>query len=64
MKNLCTKCGNQTMLMSGMISLEPDQEPYESGKTEKPRTNIESVDKCIIAHYCENCDEVINISNE
>jgi len=45
MAHYCKNCGTQTILMSGFITLEPDQEPYESGKEENPRTNIDVVDK-------------------
>jgi hypothetical protein len=60
----CQKCGNQTMLMSGYITLEPDDEPYESGKIEKPRTDIDQVEKHILAQYCEKCDEIARTFNE
>ena len=52
------------MLMSGYITLEPDDEPYESGKIEKPRTDIDQVEKHILARYCENCDEIARTFNE
>lgn len=64
MAHYCEKCGNQTMLMSGSINLEPDAEPYESGKEEKPKTDIDVIDRHIIAHFCENCDEIVNTFNE
>lgn len=64
MANYCTKCGKQTMLMSGTIRLEPDQEPYESGEEEEPRTDIDEIDRHIIAHFCENCDEITSTFNE
>lgn len=64
MANYCKKCGDQTMLMSGYITLEPDREPYESGKEESPRTDVDTIEKHIIAHYCENCDEVMETFNE
>lgn len=60
----CNKCGNKTMLMSGVITLEPDQEPYENGIEEGSKTGIKEVDKSIIAHFCENCDEIINTFNK
>ena len=64
MAHYCNKCGTQTMLMSGTICLEPDAEPYESGKEEKPRTEVDIVDKHIIAQYCEKCDEIVSTHNE
>lgn len=64
MAQFCEKCGTQTMLMSGTIYLEPDAEPYESGKEEKSRTNIDEIDRHIIALFCENCDEVVKTFNE
>jgi len=60
----CLKCGKQTMLMTGTIYLEPDSEPYESGKEEKPKTDIDEIDRHIIAQFCETCDEIISTSNE
>lgn len=60
----CTKCKKQTMLMSGNIYLEIDNEPYESGKYEKSRTGTEEIDRRIIAQFCENCNEIVSISNE
>jgi len=63
MPNYCKKCGTQTMLMSGRITLEPDQDPYENGKEEKPRTDVDIVDKHIIAYFCEKCNEVIETFN-
>ena len=59
----CKTCGTQTMTMSGYIRLEPDAEPYESGKEEKSRTNIDEIDQHIIAEYCEKCDKIIEIHN-
>jgi len=41
--------------MSGTIYLEPDAEPYESGKEEIPRTSIDEIDQAIIVHFCEHC---------
>ena len=64
MAHYCNKCGNQTMLMIGTVILEPDDEPYESGKEEEPRTDIDIVEKRIMAQFCEKCDEVIETSNE
>jgi hypothetical protein len=64
MANYCTKCGTQTLLMSGTIYLEPDAEPYESGKEEAPKTNIDEIDRHIVAHFCENCDEIASTYNE
>lgn len=60
----CNKCGKQTMTMSGYLTLRPDAEPYESGKEESPRTDVDIVEKYIIAQYCENCDEVVETFNE
>ena len=62
MANYCTKCGTQIILMTGRIYLSPDEEPYKSGKHEK--TNIDVIDRHIIAHFCENCDEIVNTFNE
>jgi len=52
------------MTMSGYLTLRPDAEPYESGKEESPRTDVDIVEKYIIAQYCENCDEVVETFNE
>lgn len=60
----CKTCGTQTMTMSGLINLYPDQEPYESGKKEKPRTDIDFIDQHIIAEYCEKCDEILEVHND
>jgi len=65
MAQYCTKCGTQTMLMSGTIYLTPDAEPYESGKEEEPRVLKDGyVEDHIIAHFCENCNEVVDTFNE
>jgi hypothetical protein len=59
MANYCTKCGTQTILMSGKVTLEPYSEPYERGKKESPRTDIGIVEKYIYAQYCENCENAV-----
>lgn len=64
MGQYCQKCGTQTMLMSGTIYLQVDDEPYENGKEEEPRTDVEIVEEHIIAHYCESCEEVTETFNE
>jgi len=64
MAHYCDKCGTQTLLMSGYAYLEADAESYENGKEEKPRTNISTIEKHIIVHFCENCDEIIRTFNE
>lgn len=64
MANYCSKCGTQTMLMSGTIYLEPDEEPYEGGKYEGSRTGVEEIDLHIIAQFCENCNEIAETFNE
>jgi len=59
----CHKCGNPTILMSGVIDLTIDDEPYESGKYEESKTDVNSVEKPINAYYCEYCDEIISTFN-
>ena len=58
----CKKCNNRTVLVQGYASLVPDSEPYESGKEEE--VSFLSIDKLIMAHYCEKCDELQNIWEE
>ena len=60
----CQKCGKPVMLMSGTIYLIPDDEPYESGTYEDSKTGVTDIEKHIIAHYCENCDEIVDTYNE
>ena len=60
----CIKCGTKTMLMSGYITLEIDDEPYESGKYEKSKTGVTEIENHILAHYCETCEEIANTFNE
>lgn len=50
--------------MSGTIYLQPDSEPYESGVEEESREGITDIERHIIAHYCESCDEIIDTYNE
>lgn len=64
MAHYCNKCGTQTMLMSGTIYLRPDDEPYESGVYEGSREGFDDVEKHIIAHFCEKCDEITDTWNE
>ena len=44
--------------MHGTMYLEPDSEPYESGKEED--IDME-VDSHVCARYCEKCEKIVEI---
>ena len=50
------------VLAKGNATLVPDSEPYEGGKEETP--SFSSIEKPIMAHYCEKCDELQGIWEE
>ena len=58
----CKKCNSKTALVKGHANFVPDAEPYESGKEEK--TSFLSIEKPVMAHYCEKCDELQGIWEE
>ncbi len=50
----CKKCGGRLLLGSvGIDSVQPDQEPYESGES----VDMEAIDvfTSFEVHYCEKC---------
>lgn len=59
----CPKCNNEKLLTaSGYGRFEPDQEPYESGKEEKPDTDIDEFESNdILVLYCEKCERIVSI---
>jgi len=54
----CEKCGNKLALVTGYVSLESDDEPYEAGEGIVLGLLIE---KFVMANYCEKCDELTDI---
>ena len=58
----CKKCNGKTALVKGHANFVPDSEPYENGKEEK--VSFISIEKPVMAHYCEKCDELQNIWEE
>jgi hypothetical protein len=60
---LCPECGNPVLLASGtLLEVNPDEEPYASGKLEKPRSGEEyfQVSIPILVHFCENCNMTVD----
>jgi hypothetical protein len=63
--NKCNECQTRTILMSVVISLEADEQPYNSDKYEKVEHPYEQeVNFSATCQYCPKCEEIGEFENK
>lgn len=52
----CSKCGEKTVLMSGLVQANADQEPYEEGIIED--AEVSECEVYVSFQFCVSCNDM------